>query len=54
MGHHDGNCVKILKFQSVLYLFVKFQVHRPGNKELTIHPICVIITCLDLDEAYMS
>ena len=37
----DGNFVKILyiiKYQSVLYLSVKFQVDRPGNKEITIYP----------------
>ena len=37
----DGNFVKILYFikcQSVLYLSLKFQVDRPGNKEVTIYP----------------
>ena len=37
----DGNFVKILyiiKCQSVLYLSVKIQVDRPGNKEVTIYP----------------
>ena len=37
----DGNFVKILyiiKCQSVLYLSVKIQVNRFGNKEVTIYP----------------
>ena len=37
----DGNFVKIqyiIKCQSVLYLSIKFQVDRPGNKEVTIYP----------------
>ena len=37
----DRNFVKnlyIIKFQAVLYLSVKFQVDRLGNKEVTIHP----------------
>ena len=37
----DRNFVKILFFikcQSVLFLPVKFQVDRPGNKEATIYP----------------
>ena len=37
----DGNFVKILyiiKCQSGLYLSVKFQADRPGNKEVTIYP----------------
>ena len=40
----DGNFVKVLyiiKFQSVRYLSVKYQVDRPGNKEVTIYPIAL-------------
>ena len=42
----DGNFVKILyiiECQSVLHLFEKFKVDRPGNKEVTIYPTGVII-----------
>ena len=31
----------VIKFQSVWYLSVKFQVDRPGNKEVTIYPIAL-------------
>ena len=40
----DGGFVKVLyivKFRSVWYLFVRFWVGRPGNREVTIYHIAL-------------